>query len=134
MGTISEKLAYLNGTKDAIKTAIIGKGVSVGSDTPFRQFAEKITSIPSGVQVHTLDGMQFSAGVVASNVSEGGFVAIDGGTTYYTERAICFFFSSSGSGALHRQDSHIDIYRSGNDVILSLSGGLEKATVYAIYW
>lgn len=48
MGTISDKLLYLQGTKSAIKDAIVAKGVSVGTGTPFRDYATKIGEISGG--------------------------------------------------------------------------------------
>jgi len=48
MGTISDKLTYLNGTKTAIKNAIIEKGGTVGNNDTFRSYANKIRSLPSG--------------------------------------------------------------------------------------
>lgn len=48
MGTIADKLEYLNGTKAAIKTAIEGKGVTVHDGTTFRGYAALIASMPSG--------------------------------------------------------------------------------------
>lgn len=59
MGTISDKLDYLNDTKDAIKTAIVNKGVTVGANDTFRSYATKIGSIstkvafPSGIRFGT---------------------------------------------------------------------------------
>lgn len=46
--TIQDKLTYLSGTKDAIKQAIIGKGVEVTDTDTFRSYADKISSIQSG--------------------------------------------------------------------------------------
>ena len=46
--TIADKLTYLSGTKDAIKQAIIGKGVEVTDTDTFRSYADKITSIKAG--------------------------------------------------------------------------------------
>ena len=46
--SIENKLTYLNGTKDAIKQAIIGKGVSVTEADTFRSYATKIGQIQSG--------------------------------------------------------------------------------------
>ena len=46
MGTINEKLDYLETTKTKIKEAIVAKGVAVDDATTFRQYADKITSIP----------------------------------------------------------------------------------------
>lgn len=48
MGTVSDKLLYLQGTKSAIKDAIVAKGVSVGNGTPFRDYATKIGEISGG--------------------------------------------------------------------------------------
>lgn len=48
MGTIAEKLTYLEGTKSAIKDAIISKGVEVTDTDTFRSYAEKIESIEAG--------------------------------------------------------------------------------------
>ncbi len=48
MGTISEKLTYLDNTKAAIKEAIKNKGVEVLDNDTFRSYAEKIESIEVG--------------------------------------------------------------------------------------
>ena len=48
MGTIAEKLTYLNGTKTAIKNAIINKGVAVSDTDTFRSYASKIESMQTG--------------------------------------------------------------------------------------
>lgn len=45
MGTTTEKLTYLQGTKDAIKNAIVAKGVEVPEGTTFRGYAEKVGEI-----------------------------------------------------------------------------------------
>ena len=48
MGTTSDKLLYLQGTKSAIKDAIVAKGVSVETGTHFRDYATKIGEISGG--------------------------------------------------------------------------------------
>ena len=48
MGTVSDKLTYLQGTKSAIKDAIVAKGVSVPTGTTFRDYALKIRDITTG--------------------------------------------------------------------------------------
>ena len=48
MGTIAEKLTYLNNTKTAIKNAVIAKGVSVSDTDTFRSYADKIGQISGG--------------------------------------------------------------------------------------
>ena len=48
MGTIADKLTYLNGTKTAIKEAIKAKGVTVTDADTFRSYATKIGEISGG--------------------------------------------------------------------------------------
>ena len=47
MGTILDKLNYLNSTKTAIKNAIIAKGGTVGDNDTFRDYVTDITNIVS---------------------------------------------------------------------------------------
>lgn len=54
MGTTTEKLTYLQGTKDAIKNAIVAKGVEVPEGTTFRGYAEKVGEIPAGAKIETV--------------------------------------------------------------------------------
>ena len=49
MGTTAEKLAYLEETKTAIKDAIVAKGVEVPEGTTFRQYADLISGISTGL-------------------------------------------------------------------------------------
>lgn len=51
MGTTTEKLTYLQGTKDAIKNAIVAKGVEVPEGTTFRGYAEKVGEIQVGGEI-----------------------------------------------------------------------------------
>lgn len=48
MGTVVEKIQYIEGTKEAIKKAIKNKGVDVSDTDTFRSYAEKIKEIGSG--------------------------------------------------------------------------------------
>lgn len=52
MGTTADKLAYLAGTKSAIREAIIAKGVDVPESTTFRAYADKIGEISGGGTGH----------------------------------------------------------------------------------
>ena len=45
MGTISQKLTYLNGTKQAIRSAIEANGVYVDDEDTFRSYADKIRNV-----------------------------------------------------------------------------------------
>ena len=61
MATINDKLTYIEGTKDAIKQAIIAKGVSVSDTDTFRSYASKINDIESGGGLTKLQkGTKFS--------------------------------------------------------------------------
>lgn len=51
--SVADKLSYLNGTKEAIRQAIIGKGVEVLETDAFRAYSSKISSIQSGYPVPT---------------------------------------------------------------------------------
>lgn len=75
MGTTTEKLTYLQGTKDAIKNAIAAKGVEVPEGTTFRGYAEKIGEIPTGPKVET----------VKVNVSGNGLYC---GPVYYIDKEL----------------------------------------------
>lgn len=48
MGSITEKIEYLQETKEAIKYALIGQGQSVSSADTFRSYADKVASIEGG--------------------------------------------------------------------------------------
>ena len=45
MGTLADKLSYVNETKQQIKSAIVNKGVAVADTDTFRSYANKIASI-----------------------------------------------------------------------------------------
>lgn len=48
MGSIADKLTYLNNTKSAIKDALIAKGQQVSASDTFRSYAEKVRNISGG--------------------------------------------------------------------------------------
>ena len=49
MGTVTDKLNYLNETKQQIKQAIINKGQNINDEDTFRSYVEKINNIDSGI-------------------------------------------------------------------------------------
>ena len=51
MGSIKEKIKYIKETKKLIREAIIARGVDVPENTTFRDYANKIDEIPSGVDI-----------------------------------------------------------------------------------
>lgn len=69
MGTTADKLEYLQGTKAAIREAIVAKGVDVPADTPFRAYATKIGEISGGGE--ELVNVQLVAQYGYTNVDEG---------------------------------------------------------------
>lgn len=69
MGTTTEKLTYLQGTKDAIKNAIVAKGVEVPEGTTFRGYAEKVGEIKTGKETKLQKvSLQIQSGVGAESV------------------------------------------------------------------
>ena len=46
---LQDGLDYLSQTKDLIKQAIVSKGQTIGNDTTFREYAQKISDIETGV-------------------------------------------------------------------------------------
>lgn len=48
MGTIAEKSAYLNGTKEAIKDAFEEVGIQIPEGLPFRQYAQYVKRLRLG--------------------------------------------------------------------------------------
>ena len=71
MGTVVEKYQYLEGTKQAIKKAIKGKGVEILDTDTFRSYAEKIESIGGGGGgSDTFEAQLLLANVVNSGVLE----------------------------------------------------------------
>lgn len=54
MGTTAQKLEYLQGTKDALKTQLTAKGVTVSANTTFRQMANLVGEIGPGTSTVTL--------------------------------------------------------------------------------
>ena len=67
MGTTAEKLAYLADTKTAIKDAIIAKGTDVPEGTTFRQYADLIALIETGLS----DGDLAKATATVEDVTAG---------------------------------------------------------------
>ena len=53
MGTTAQKLEYLQGTKNVLKTQLTAKGVTVSSNTTFRQMANLVRNIQTGYKMET---------------------------------------------------------------------------------
>ena len=90
MGTTAQKLEYLQGTKDALKTQLTAKGVAVPSNTTFRQMANLVGNIQTGTEIEYVTGTfvaeKVRAGFHVIYVSEDGVKEVDVGTTQLTVR------------------------------------------------
>lgn len=72
--TIADKLTYLNGTKTAIRDAIVAKGVEVPDDATFRSYAQKIGEISGGSAPDTKLGISID-GLIGDVSSTGAYVS-----------------------------------------------------------
>lgn len=67
MGTLNDKIHYLQDTKDDIKDAIVAQGISVASTDTFRSYADKISQIQGGGAVYTAgDNVQIENNVISA--------------------------------------------------------------------
>lgn len=66
MGTLVEKLDYLEQTKKDIQQAIIAKGVEVGNDVTFRDYAAKVAAISGGSGGETVFAINNTGGAIIS--------------------------------------------------------------------
>lgn len=75
MGSIADKLTYLQETKTAIKNAIVTKGVTINDTDTFRSYADKISSISSGSAGTPLVIDSLPAFIVGSPNNDSGIVS-----------------------------------------------------------
>lgn len=108
MGTVVEKVQYIEGTKQAIKKAIRNKGVDVSDTDTFRSYAEKIKEIGSG-----------SGG--GSSVAEYEYIKTGGIATYpetpYTEGASWFYTDANA-------------YKDGNNAFNAYCGDASATALF----
>lgn len=118
MGTTADKLEYLQGTKAAIKSAIINKGVAVPDGTTFRAYADKIAEI---------SGTSFNE--ISISVPPNGWFQ-QSGQTYYVYIITDSFFSGDESlfffdfeGVKQLGASGVGIIKTGIQVLLVATYG-----------
>ena len=109
MGTTAEKLAYLDATKTAIKNAIVSKGTDVPEGTTFRQYADLISGISTGLSDEDL----------AKATATPGDVTV--GKTFYAGDRTLKTGTSQGGGVL-------------KNVTFTLNLGLAKMGWAYMYW
>lgn len=68
--SVADKLDYLKETKEAIKSALIDKGVEVSNNDTFRSYAEKISNIPSGGESEDTEDISLFGSIVLPNISD----------------------------------------------------------------
>lgn len=72
MGTVVEKIRYIAGTKSAIRSAILKKGVEVGDEVTFRAYAEKIAEIQSAA-AYVFENATMSKSYPVDEMTEAGW-------------------------------------------------------------
>lgn len=105
MGTISNKIEYLEGTKDAIRTAIESKGITVSDTDTFRSYATKIGQIDGGSSltfdaIYPVGSIYMSVSTTSPSVLFGGtWEAVEGKFLLGTSKS--YSLNSEGGEASH---------------------------------
>lgn len=80
--TTADKLEYLSGTRDTLKTNLIDKGMDVTSETTFRQMAEMVQNLQVEVEEYATvaftGGSSYNSGTGYAYLSESGFLSGNG--------------------------------------------------------
>lgn len=125
MGTIAEKLTYLNGTKTAIKDAIEEKGVTVPAGATFRDYADLIGDI-SGGGAQVASGVFTFSGTNVDKRFECGFrpktiillCGIYGGVTDANYRAAIYINENEKASAIRTSGTgSVAIYSNSNSPV-----------------
>lgn len=123
--TISDKLTYLEGTKSAIKDAIVAKGVAVSDSDTFRSYADKIGQISGG-------------GGGKINLNDYGLTFAYSSPTYNQVEQIIFDFPDFTStrnffSYMRSPNAYIDLFSMWNTGLnYDCSGMLSNATLHQI--
>lgn len=123
MGTTAEKLAYLAETKNAIKNAIIGKGTAVPEGSTFRQLAQLINNITTGLSDEELAKADATESTVFSGKK---FYAKDG--TLRTGTALSQATNAKAADIAAGKKAYTSA-----GVLLNGTGTLVSGTAYKVY-
>lgn len=108
MGTIADKLTYLNETKNILKTNLINKGISVSNGATFRQMTEMVEEITASSKYKVT--VKANNGIFSININDH---TINSGESYEFEievgEIINFDISSDVGFSLIRNESRIKI-------------------------
>ena len=115
MGTTAQKLEYLQGTKDALKTQLTAKGVAVPSNTTFRQMANLVGTIRTGQIVETKTVTLSSNG---STLSAAGF-------SFTPTWAAVLKMTNPGN---YSSNTITSVIAAGTDTRTALSGRVSQGT------
>lgn len=128
MGTIANKLTYLNETKTAIKNAIITKGVSVTDEDTFRDYADKITAIETG------GGGDFTEAFPLVTTASGTFTEIT--QSNYTSLLSDYIETLDLTNAITNQDSDTIVSSIATFIGASASSAeeIEGQTIYKLLY
>ncbi len=138
MGSIADKLTYLQETKTAIKNAIVSKGIEVSDTDSFRSYANKIDSLKSGAKESTFTGYIAQSG--STNVLPAvlqpvygnefkGLMKINNSNSDRRKFILDSTFNSGTDGTLEAFIHYIHNPKNENNGIFSI-GGVRWKAVY----
>ena len=107
----ADKLAYLAGTRTAIKGAIESKGVTVEDTDTFRSYAAKIASIPqTSGWIRPADWLPIPAPEVGTQLFKGLLAVFPGEGNFLSVRATGAYIVDWGDGSVQNIASNVDAH------------------------
>lgn len=116
MGTTAQKLEYLQGTKNVLKTQLTAKGVAVPSNTTFRQMANLVGTIRTGQIVETK----------TVTLSENGSTLSATGFSFTPTWAVALKMTNPGN---YRTNTITSVIATESDVRMAISGMVSQGAI-----